>query len=200
MQPVERDCGISSGASSVAGYPRAMPSPSDGKRSTPSLRLRSYALETEVERLLREKRYELAVLLSQTLLELRVEAELVDYFEILREKRFGDAALGLLSSYNIGNGRVQTFFERLIDAKLRDADAEAMSALRAHVERRNGVAQRGDQATEEDARASLAAVLAVSQLVHELSYRSLGLDDVLEEEARQERGDDEDYEDDEDWR
>jgi len=175
-----------------------MPSPSDGKRSTPSLRL--VRTRNRGERLLREKRYELAVLLSQTLLELRVEAELVDYFEILREKRFGDAALGLLSSYNIGNGRVQTFFERLIDAKLRDADAEAMSALRAHVERRNGVAHRGDQATEEDARASLAAVLAVSQLVHELSYRSLGLDDVLEEEARQERGDDEDYEDDEDWR
>ena len=40
-----------------------------------------------VERLLREKRYELAVLLSQTLLELRVEAELVDYFKIL-----GDAS------------------------------------------------------------------------------------------------------------
>jgi hypothetical protein len=161
--------------------------------------LRSYALESEVERLLREKRYELAVLLSQTLLELRVEAELVDYFQNIREERFGAAALGLLPSYNIGNGRVQTFVERLIDEKLRDADAAAMAALRAHVERRNRVAHRGEQVSEEDARASLSAVLAVSRLVHELSYRSLGLDDLLEEEARQER-EASGADDDEDWR
>jgi hypothetical protein len=161
--------------------------------------LRSYALETEVERLLREERYELAVLLSQTLLELRVEAELVDYFRTIGEERFGEAALGLLPSYNIGNGRVQTFFERLVDRKLRDANSDAMTALRAHVELRNRVAHRGEQVSEQDARASLSAVLAVSQLVHELSYRSLGLDDVLEEEARQERElDGED--DDDDWR
>jgi hypothetical protein len=161
--------------------------------------LRSYALETEVERLLREERYELAVLLSQTLLELRIEAELVDYFRTIDEERFGEAALGLLPSYNIGNGRVQTFFERLIDEKLRDADADAMTALSAHVKRRNRIAHRGEQVSEQDARASLSAVLAVGRLVHELSYHSLGLDDVLEEEARQEReasGDD----DDESWR
>lgn len=149
--------------------------------------LRSFALETEVERLLREERYELAVLLAQTLLELRVEAELVDYFRTIGEERFGEAALGLLPSYNVGNGRVQTFFERLIGVKLREADAAAMDALGAHVRRRNAVAHRGEQVSAEDARASLAAVLTVSQLVHELSYRSLGLDDVLEEEARQER-------------
>jgi hypothetical protein len=149
--------------------------------------LRAYALEAEVERLLREGRFELAVLLSQTLLELRVEAELVDYFETIGEQRFGDAALGLLPSYNIGNGRVQTFFERLVGDRLQEADAKAVSALRAHVERRNGVAHRGEQVSEQEARASLAAVLAAGQLVHELSYRSLGLDDVLEEEARQQR-------------
>jgi hypothetical protein len=55
-----------------------VPSASDDKRRSPSLLVRSHALEREVERLLDEKRYELAVLLSQTLLELRVEAELVD--------------------------------------------------------------------------------------------------------------------------
>lgn len=158
--------------------------------------LRSFALETEIERLLREERYELAVLLAQTLLELRVEAELVDYFRTIGEERLGKAALELLPSYNIGNGRVQTFFERLVSSKLGEADAAAMTALRAHVERRNGVAHRGERVSGEDARASLAAVLAVSQLVHEMSYRSLGLDDVLEEETRLEReasgeGDDE---------
>ena len=170
------------------GYARAV-SASGDKRRAPSLMLRSYALESEVERLLREKRYELAVLLSQTLLELRVEAELVDYFKILREERFGEAAVGLLPSYNIGNGRVQTFFERLVGERLRDANAGAMAALRAHVELRNRVAHRGEQVGEEAARASLAAVLRVSQLVHELAYRSLGLEDVLEEEARQEQED-----------
>jgi hypothetical protein len=85
------------------------------RRDTPSLMLRSYALEREVERLLEEERYELAVLLSQTLLELRVEAELVEYFDIIQEEQLREAALGLLPSYNIGNGRVQAFFERLVD-------------------------------------------------------------------------------------
>lgn len=123
----------------------------------------------------------------------------MDYFRTIREERFGEAALGLLPSYNIGNGRVQTFFERLVDQKLRDADSDAMTALRAHVELRNRVAHRGEQVSERDARASLSAVLAVSQLVHELSYRSLGLDDVLEEEARQEREANRE-DDDDDWR
>lgn len=149
--------------------------------------MRSFALETEVERLLREERYELAVLVSQTLLELRVEAELVDFFRITGEQAFGDAALGLLPSYNIGNGRVQAFFERLVRARLRDEQPETMVALREHVERRNRIAHRGEQVSSEEARASLAAVLAVCKLVHELSYRALGLEDELEEEARQER-------------
>jgi hypothetical protein len=36
-----------------------------------------------------------------------------DVLKMIREERFGDAALGLLPSYNIGNPRVQMFFERL---------------------------------------------------------------------------------------
>jgi hypothetical protein len=160
----------------------------DRSRRPPSIKLRSYALEREVERLLREERYELAVLVSQTLLELRVEAELVDYFDIIHEQTFGEAALGLLPSYNIGNGRVQTFVERLLGVRLQDEDPDAMTALRAHVERRNRIAHRGEQVTRKDGRASLTAVLAASQLLHELCYRHLGLEDVLEEEARQEGG------------
>jgi hypothetical protein len=73
-----------------------------------------------------------------------------------------------------------------------------MEQLRRHVERRNGVAHRGERVGEHEARASLSAVLAVSQLVHELAYRSLGLDDVLEEEERQDR-EASGEEDDEDW-
>jgi hypothetical protein len=161
--------------------------------------MRSFALEAEVQRLLREERYDLAVLVSQTLLELRVEAELVEFFKNTGEQAIGEAALGLLPSYNLGNGRVQTFFERLVAVRLREDHGEVMAALRAHVERRNRIAHRGEQVSRDDASASLAAVLAVSQLVHELSYRALGLDDLLEEEARQERemlGEDEEN----DWR
>ena len=161
--------------------------------------MRSYALETEVERLLREERYELAVLVSQTLLELRVEAELVEYFEVSGERAIGEAALGLLPSYNLGHGRVQVFVERLVGVRLRDDHGDVMAALREHVERRNGIAHRGEIVSREEARASLAAVLAACQLVHELWHRALGLEDVLEEEARQERemrGED----DEDDWR
>jgi hypothetical protein len=131
------------------------------RRDTPSLMLRSYALEREVERLLKEERYELAVLLSQTLLELRVEAELVEYFDIIQEKQLREAALGVLPSYNIGNGRVQAFFERLVDFRMREEDAEAMDALREHVERRNRIAHGGERVSREDAMASLEAARAV---------------------------------------
>lgn len=52
----------------------------------------------------------------------------------------------------------------------------------------------------EEAVASFKALLGASQLLHEVIYRSLGLDDELEEEAR-ERGeideDEDDWEDDE---
>ncbi len=152
--------------------------------------LRSFALENEVERLLREERYELAVLVSQTLLELRIEAELADFFKSAGEEVLGEAALGLLPSFNLGNGRVQTFFERLVGVRLRDKYQDEMAALRAHVERRNGIAHRGEQVSRENAKASFEAVLAVTQIAHELAYRALGLEDLLEEEARQEGEDD----------
>jgi hypothetical protein len=130
--------------------------------------LRSFALQAEIERL-------------------ASRAELVEFFRTTGEHALGEAALSLLPSYTIGNGRVQTFFERLVGVRMRDEHAQVMAALRAHVERRNRIAHRGEQVSREDARASLAAVLAVCQLVHELSYRALGLDHVLEEEARRER-------------
>ena len=85
----------------------------------------------------------------------------------------------------------------LIGVRLRDEHAETMAALRAHVERRNGIAHRGEQVDAKDAVASPSAVRAVTQLVHELSYRALGLDDALEEEAHQRR---EQLGDEDDWR
>lgn len=156
--------------------------------------LRSFALENEVERLLRGGQYDLAVLVSQTLLELRTEAELAEFVENSGNEEMGEAALTLLPSYNLGNGRVQAFFERLVGVRLRDHYPDELAALRAHVERRNAIAHRGAQVSREDARASFAAVLAITQIAHELAYRALGLEAVLEEEARQEREDEEDDE------
>jgi hypothetical protein len=122
-----------------------------------------------------------------------------EYFRIPGEETYGEAALGLLPSFNINDGRVRKFFERLVHVRMRDENPEAMDALREHVERRNGIAHRGEQVDGDAARASLQAVLTVCQLVHELSYRAIGLEDELEEEAREWGeliGDD----DEDDWR
>jgi hypothetical protein len=51
------------------------------------------------------------------------------------------------------------------------------------VDGRNDIAHRSAQVSPEDARASFEAVLAVSQLAHELCYRAVGLEDVLEEDG-----------------
>ena len=104
-----------------------------------------------------------------------------EYFRIPGEETYGEAAPGLLPSFNINDGRVRKFFERLVHVRMRDENPEAMDALREHVERRNGIAHRGEQVDGDAARASLQAVLTVCQLVHELSYRAIGLEDELEE-------------------
>lgn len=149
--------------------------------------MRSFALEREVQRLLVEERYELAVLISQTLLELRTEAELTHFVENSQEPRLGEAALTVLGTYNLGNPRVQRFVEGLVGVRLRDRCSSEFTALKAHVERRNAIAHRGEEVDAEDARASLAAVRAITEVLHELCYLELGLDDELEEERRQER-------------
>lgn len=156
------------------------------KRRPSSLRLRSYELQTEIGRLLGAGHHELAVLLSQTLLEIRVEAELIEYFEILQEDTFSEAAFGLLASYNIGNHRTRGFFETLVGVRLSEEDPKVMRELQLHNTRRNRIAHAGEKIDESEAQDSVRAVRAVCALVHELSFRSLGLDDELDEERRQE--------------
>jgi hypothetical protein len=158
------------------------------KRRSPVLR--SFALEREVERLLREERYELAVLISQTLLELRTEAELAHFAKTSMEPTMGEAALAVLGTYNLANPRVQRFVEAIVGVRFRDRCPDEFTALKRHVERRNAIAHRGEQVSAEDARASFAAVLAMTEMLHELCYLALGLDDDLEEERRQQRDED----------
>jgi hypothetical protein len=161
--------------------------PPGSKHPPPALRIRAFELESEVGRLLREGHHELAVLLTQTILELRVEAELSEHLKILGEDALRDAALELLTTFNIGQSYTKRFFERLVNARLSDVNPAAMRELQEHNERRNRIAHAGETIDEDDARASLRAVLAVCALVHELSFQALGLEDVLEEEERQER-------------
>lgn len=152
--------------------------------------LRSFSLEREVVRLLHNEQYDLAVLVAQTLLEVRTEAELAHFVEYSQEQAMGEAALGLLPSYNLGNARVQPFVERLVGVHFRDHCPDEFASLRAHVKRRNAIAHRGEQVAREDAEASLAAVLTMTQVLHELCYRALGMEAELEEEARQQREED----------
>jgi hypothetical protein len=166
------------------------------KRRSPIMR--SFALEREVERLLREKRYELAVLISQTLLELRTEAELAHFAKTSQEPTMGDAALAILGTYNLANPRVQRFVEAIVGVRFRDGCPDEFTALKRHAERRNAIAHRGEQVSAEDARASFAAVGAMTEVLHELCYLALGLEDDLEEERRQQREEDGLLEDD-DW-
>lgn len=147
--------------------------------------IRSFALEREVERLLNNDDSDLAVLVAQTLLEVRTEAELVHFVENSQERAMGEAALGLLPSYNLANPRVQPFVEKLVGVRFRDHCSEELASLKVHVTRRNAIAHRGDQVTRDDAQASLRAVLAMTEVLHELCYRALGMEDALEEEARQ---------------
>jgi hypothetical protein len=156
----------------------------------PALMLRSYALEDEVQRLVRDGKHELAVLVAQTLLELRTEAELVNFVKHSQEQAMGEAALALLPSYNLAHHRVLPFVEALIGVSFRDHCPEALVELRAHVTRRNGVAHRGERVTKDDAQASVAAVLAMTEALHELAYWALGMEDDLEEERRQQREED----------
>jgi hypothetical protein len=94
-----------------------------------------------------------------------------------------EATLGLLPSYNLGSPRVQPFIETLGGVRFRDHCPEEVASLKAHMRGRNAIAHRGEQVTREDAQASPAAVLTMTQVLHELCYRALDMDEVLEEEA-----------------
>ena len=67
-------------------------------------------IEAEINRFIVEGQYSLAVILSQTMLELLVEREVRGLAEGLDTGSFGEATLELLGSFNL-NRRTQRFFE-----------------------------------------------------------------------------------------
>jgi hypothetical protein len=77
---------------------------------------RAHAIEPEIDRFIAEGQYSLAVILSQTLLELLVEREAKALAERLDTGAFGAAALELLGGFNL-NRRTQRFFEHALDLR-----------------------------------------------------------------------------------
>lgn len=116
--------------------------------------LRSYKLERVAQRLRSAGEHEAAVLIAQTLLELRVEVEMVNFVKDMDYGDFGEAALASLPNYNLV-GRTLKLAEAMAGVRLRDDMPAAMVQLDAHIKRRNAVAHRGGPATAEDAGASL---------------------------------------------
>jgi hypothetical protein len=155
----------------------------------PSRSLRALLLEGEVQRLIAEESYSLAVILSQTMLELRVEREAKELAEGFDASSFGTAALGLLTSFNLLHGRTRKFFETALEVRFSEEMPEQVKALQEHAKLRNRVVHEGEDVGRDEARASLAAVLEITHLLHQLTYRRLGLDAILEEEERLERED-----------
>lgn len=89
--------------------------------------IRAFSLEREVERLLHDEQHELAVIVSQTLLELRVEVEFDALAEGFQTDSFGQATLGLLGSYNLTR-RTRRFLEQVLGTKLSEEMPEEMQA------------------------------------------------------------------------
>lgn len=145
---------------------------------------RSFALEREIEGLLRDKQYALAVIMSQTLLELRIACEVDNLIEGFDAGSFGEAAVGLLDSFNPTNSRTKSFFETTLGVKLPEETGEDWPAMVEHNRRRNEVVHKGVEVSEAEARASLAAVEAVSWRIHQLTLRRIGAESELEEDER----------------
>src|SRR6202012_3043998 len=79
-----------------------------------SREMRAGMIEAEIDRFIVEGQYSLAVILSQTMLELLVEGEVRGLAEGLDTGSFGEATLELWGSFNL-NRRTQRFFEHALD-------------------------------------------------------------------------------------
>jgi hypothetical protein len=150
--------------------------------------LRSFQLQREASRLANEGHHELAVIVAQTYLELRVEIELNHLAERVEGGNLKSAVIDLMPSYNIGNGRIRKFFETALDVKLPEAlPDDGWQRFMRHIERRNRVVHGAQRVSLDDARESITAVIQVGDVVRTLVYRDIGWDAILEEEERVER-------------
>jgi hypothetical protein len=166
--------------------------------SEPSRAMRALTIESEIQRLLHDEHYALVIVVSQTMLELRVEQEIKNLAEGFQADSFGQATLEMFSSFNL-NGRTRMFVERVLDIKFAHALTSEMEALRVHTERRNRIVHAGAAASRDEAHASFQAVRDVTWRLHQLVYRRVGWDVELEEDEkirREEEGIDTETEDD----
>jgi hypothetical protein len=129
--------------------------------------MRAGAIEVEIERFIGEAQYSLAVILSQTMLELLVEREVRGLAAGLETGTFGEATLELLGSFNL-NRRTQRFFEHSLDLRFNEVMPEEMHAFLEHNRLRNRIVHEGAEADREQAVASLAAVRAITGRLHQL--------------------------------
>jgi hypothetical protein len=85
---------------------------------TDSRAMRALTIETEIHRFIAEEQYSLAMILSQSMLELLVEREVRSLADGLQVGSFGDAALELLGSFSL-NRRTQRFFEHALEVRFK---------------------------------------------------------------------------------
>jgi hypothetical protein len=149
----------------------------------PSRAMRALLIESEIQRLLDDEHYALAIVVSQTMLELRVEQEIKNLAEGFQSDTFGEATLEMFSSFNL-NGRTRKFVELALGIRFVDVLPSEMEALRFHNERRNRIVHAGAAASGDDAHASFQAVRDMTWRLHQLVYRRIGWDLELEEDEK----------------
>ncbi len=138
-----------------------------------SREIKAKAIEVEIERFIAEGQYSLAVILSQTMLELLVEREVRALAEGLGTGTFGEATLELLGSFNL-NRRTQRFFEHSLGLRFDEEMPDEMHAFLGHNRLRNRIVHEGAEATRDQAVASLAAVQAITGRLHQLVLGRIG--------------------------
>lgn len=129
--------------------------------------IRSLELKHEIEDLIEAGQYELAVILTQTLLEVRLEADLHAFADEFEEPKVLAAAIDLLPGFNLSNGRVRKFVEALIGNPIMDHDeADHWARLRNFQQLRNTLVHQGArEVAASDADGFLDAVLAITRIV-----------------------------------
>jgi hypothetical protein len=150
---------------------------------TDSPGMRALTIEAEIRRFVAEEQFSLAVILSQTMLELLVEREVRSLADGLQVGSFGEAALELLGSFNL-NRRTQRFFEHALDVKFNREMPDELNAFLDHNRLRNRIVHEGARADRDDAVASLAAVRAITWRLHQLVLTHTGRGPDLEEDER----------------
>lgn len=145
---------------------------------------RTFSLEREIEEMLRAERYALAVILCQTLLELRVAVEVDNLLEGFDAGSLGEAAFELIDSFSPANGKTKRFLETALEVRLPEEVGDSWQKLVEHNRRRNEIIHRGVEVSESEARASLATVERVSWRLHQLTLRRIGAEPELEEDER----------------